>query len=260
MSQQTGDDVAADLHTLLVNADAAPPYVLVGHSLGGLYVRSFTAKYPHEVAGLVLVDSSHEQMFERVREELGDATVREGARDERRDARALRARVARRRADTGGACRPHGSFSAGRRTRSSTSGSRSYLRSSLRRAQLAELPRDATDDALARRCRTPGRVAAGRRDGCRTPGGRHVLARTDPSRLVASSRTTWPRCRRARATSSLLVVATSSTTTTPRRCSTAIRWVLRGVCPSPLARGSVWGTVLRSRTAPVVRARAFPPL
>ena len=74
-SQQTGDDVAADLHALLVNAGLTPPYVLVGHSLGGLYVRSFTAKYPAEVAGLVLVDSSHEQMLEQIRAELGDPAI-----------------------------------------------------------------------------------------------------------------------------------------------------------------------------------------
>jgi pimeloyl-ACP methyl ester carboxylesterase len=41
----------------------APPYVLVGHSLGGLYMQLFARAYPSEVAGLVLVDATHpEQM------------------------------------------------------------------------------------------------------------------------------------------------------------------------------------------------------
>lgn len=48
--------VAAQLHTLLQNAGIKPPYVLVGHSLGGPYVRMFAGLYPSEVAGLVFVD------------------------------------------------------------------------------------------------------------------------------------------------------------------------------------------------------------
>ena len=53
-----GADVAAELHTLLHRANEPGPYVLAGHSFGGLYVRSFAAQYPDEVAGLVLVDST----------------------------------------------------------------------------------------------------------------------------------------------------------------------------------------------------------
>ncbi len=48
--------VAAQLHALLQNAGIHPPYVLVGHSLGGPYVRMFAGLYPGEVAGLVFVD------------------------------------------------------------------------------------------------------------------------------------------------------------------------------------------------------------
>lgn len=50
--------IATDLHTLLDRADVPGPYVLAGHSFGGLYVRTYAAKYPDEVAGLVLVDST----------------------------------------------------------------------------------------------------------------------------------------------------------------------------------------------------------
>jgi pimeloyl-ACP methyl ester carboxylesterase len=51
---------ARDLHTLLHGAAVPPPYLLVGHSLGGLDVRIFAGLYPDEVAGVVLVESAHE--------------------------------------------------------------------------------------------------------------------------------------------------------------------------------------------------------
>jgi len=55
---RTAADVAADLHTLLQNAHIAGPLVLVGHSMGGLYVRTYVAAYPDEVVGVVLVDAT----------------------------------------------------------------------------------------------------------------------------------------------------------------------------------------------------------
>jgi len=51
--------IAATLHTLLGNAEIASPYVLVGWSYGGLYMRAFANQYRSEVAGMVLIDSSH---------------------------------------------------------------------------------------------------------------------------------------------------------------------------------------------------------
>ena len=51
---------AYELHTLLQTAQLKPPYVLVGHSLGGLIARVYAEQYPREVAGMVLVDSTHE--------------------------------------------------------------------------------------------------------------------------------------------------------------------------------------------------------
>jgi pimeloyl-ACP methyl ester carboxylesterase len=51
---------AYELHTALANLGIPPPYVLVGHSLGGLLVRTFASQYPHVVVGMVLVDSAHE--------------------------------------------------------------------------------------------------------------------------------------------------------------------------------------------------------
>jgi pimeloyl-ACP methyl ester carboxylesterase len=57
-SAQDGAQIATDLHTLLQRGQVPGPYVLAGHSFGGLYVLSFAARYPDEVAGLVLVDST----------------------------------------------------------------------------------------------------------------------------------------------------------------------------------------------------------
>lgn len=49
--------IVAELRALLASAGLPPPYILVGHSFGGLVVHLFAAKYPQEVAGLVLVDA-----------------------------------------------------------------------------------------------------------------------------------------------------------------------------------------------------------
>jgi pimeloyl-ACP methyl ester carboxylesterase len=55
---QDGTQIATDLHTLLQRGNVPGPYVLTGHSFGGLYALIFAARYPDEVAGLVLVDST----------------------------------------------------------------------------------------------------------------------------------------------------------------------------------------------------------
>lgn len=58
-SQQSVDE----LHLLLTKAEINPPYILVGHSLGGVNMRLYASQYPEEVVGLVLVDSSHENQM-----------------------------------------------------------------------------------------------------------------------------------------------------------------------------------------------------
>lgn len=58
---------ARELHTLLTNANTSPgPYILVGHSLGGLYVRMFADQYPDEVVGMVLIEGSHPDAWKRL--------------------------------------------------------------------------------------------------------------------------------------------------------------------------------------------------
>jgi pimeloyl-ACP methyl ester carboxylesterase len=61
---------AQSLHDLLAAAGEQPPYVLVGHSLGGYLARIFVETYPDDVAGLVLADSAHEDQWEAFPAEL----------------------------------------------------------------------------------------------------------------------------------------------------------------------------------------------
>jgi pimeloyl-ACP methyl ester carboxylesterase len=61
---RTSASIASDLHEMLKSAGVLPPYVMVGGSVGGEYVRIYTARYPTDVAGLVLVDSATPDMRE----------------------------------------------------------------------------------------------------------------------------------------------------------------------------------------------------
>jgi pimeloyl-ACP methyl ester carboxylesterase len=60
---QDGAQIAADLHSLLARAHEPGPYVLVGHSTGGVYALTYMARYPAEVAGMVLLDSAGPNQF-----------------------------------------------------------------------------------------------------------------------------------------------------------------------------------------------------
>ncbi len=69
---RNGVAVAEDLHATLERAGEKPPFVLVGHSLGGPYVLIYTKKYDADVAGLVLVDPSHPDQIERFKQVTPD--------------------------------------------------------------------------------------------------------------------------------------------------------------------------------------------
>jgi pimeloyl-ACP methyl ester carboxylesterase len=65
---QDGAEVATDLHTLLERAGESGPYVLAGHSAGGIYVLNFAQLFPADTAGIVLLDSMHPEQYERMPE------------------------------------------------------------------------------------------------------------------------------------------------------------------------------------------------
>ncbi|MBV8961015.1 MAG: alpha/beta hydrolase [Actinobacteria bacterium] len=63
---QNAEQVATDLHTLLRNAGETGPFVLAGHSAGGIYVLNFVKLFPNDVAGAVLLDSMSPQQYQRI--------------------------------------------------------------------------------------------------------------------------------------------------------------------------------------------------
>ena len=62
---RTARVVVDDLGNLLQKASITAPYILVGHSFGGAYIRGFAAKFPRDTVGMVLVDSTHENQYAR---------------------------------------------------------------------------------------------------------------------------------------------------------------------------------------------------
>lgn len=63
---RTSRNIVSELHHLLQLAKIPPPYILVGHSFGGVNMRLYANTYPEEVAGIVLVDSAHEEHFQKM--------------------------------------------------------------------------------------------------------------------------------------------------------------------------------------------------
>ena len=55
---KTGKAMAEELHALLEKSGVSKPYILVGHSLGGIILRSFISKYPQEIRGVILIESA----------------------------------------------------------------------------------------------------------------------------------------------------------------------------------------------------------
>src|SRR5690349_12299074 len=76
---RTIQDAVSDLHTLLHTARIPGPYLLVGHSLGGLMIRLYAAQYPLEVAGLVLLDVPHPEQSLRDLQLLPDPSPGESS-------------------------------------------------------------------------------------------------------------------------------------------------------------------------------------
>ena len=64
--------IADELHAALASAGIQPPYLVVGHSLGGPFARVFTHRFPAEVAGLVLIEPTQESLFHPETFHVGD--------------------------------------------------------------------------------------------------------------------------------------------------------------------------------------------
>lgn len=77
---RTSQQVVADLHTLMGKASLPGPYVLVGHSFGGLHTRLYASEYPDEVVGMVLIDAIHPDWWARARALLPTAAPDESPR------------------------------------------------------------------------------------------------------------------------------------------------------------------------------------
>lgn len=65
ISPRTSQQIATELHTLLGNAGIQGPFILVGHSIAGVNMQTYASRYPDEIAGMVLLDSSHENQLSR---------------------------------------------------------------------------------------------------------------------------------------------------------------------------------------------------
>ncbi len=73
---RTAPEIVAELHALLQAAEVPGPYVLAGHSLGGVFARLYASTYPDEVIGLVLVDAYSELLEDVMPPERWQALVR----------------------------------------------------------------------------------------------------------------------------------------------------------------------------------------
>jgi pimeloyl-ACP methyl ester carboxylesterase len=72
---RTSQNIVDELHRLLHTAEVPEPYILVGHSSGGINMRLYASRYPNEVAGVVLVDSAHEDQLKKIPITLPNKTV-----------------------------------------------------------------------------------------------------------------------------------------------------------------------------------------
>lgn len=65
MTPRDPETIAGELHQLLTKAGESPPYIMMGHSLGGPYIRVFAELFPDEVDGLFFLDATHPDHVER---------------------------------------------------------------------------------------------------------------------------------------------------------------------------------------------------
>ncbi len=69
------ESIARELRAALQSANLPPPYVLVGYSFGGPYIRVFASLYPDEIAGMVFVDPTQEAFMAMLNEQFPDMNI-----------------------------------------------------------------------------------------------------------------------------------------------------------------------------------------
>ncbi|HVA42674.1 MAG TPA: alpha/beta hydrolase [Acidimicrobiales bacterium] len=129
---------ADDLAAAIASTGEPGPWILIGHSLGGIYARLFQRRHPEVVAGMVLVDSSHEEMLGRIRAEVGSWAVAAQVGLGLAMAAAPRS-LGRLLVDTGLGRKPMARLVGGDSPAEQRRQAALYLTSAFRRAQLAEL-------------------------------------------------------------------------------------------------------------------------
>jgi pimeloyl-ACP methyl ester carboxylesterase len=71
--------IANELHALLESAQIAPPYILVGHSMGGLHIRTYAMLYPEDIAGMVFIDPTPKELVDTLSAEAHENLIAAGA-------------------------------------------------------------------------------------------------------------------------------------------------------------------------------------
>ncbi len=75
--QRDGETIVLELRELLTELNISPPYILVGHSLGGLYMKLFANAFPDEIAAVIFIDPTHHEMREICKTADGEYCVNE---------------------------------------------------------------------------------------------------------------------------------------------------------------------------------------
>ncbi|MBN2818371.1 MAG: alpha/beta hydrolase, partial [Bacteroidales bacterium] len=75
---RTTIQIANELHALLESAKLTPPYILVGHSMGGLHIQTYAMLYPEDIAGMVFVDPTPKELVDTLTSEARENLILAG--------------------------------------------------------------------------------------------------------------------------------------------------------------------------------------
>ncbi len=76
---RTTTQIAGELHILLETAKIEPPYIMVGHSMGGLHIQTYAMLYPDDIAGMVFVDPTPKELVDTLSDEVRENLISAGA-------------------------------------------------------------------------------------------------------------------------------------------------------------------------------------